>query len=81
MNDKAFLKKLDDKRHQRDKLVEKRVALDTELQAERAKNPNSERVKELQKLLDETDKAAERNRAEAYRIVRERLTKKDGGKK
>lgn len=82
MKDKGFMKKLEDRRQQRNSLLVRHMQLDEELQAEKAKSPTSEKVKDLQKRLDECDAEFEKNRRETYAIVRERLSvKKDGGNK
>ena len=82
MKDKVFMKKLDDRRQVRDKLLAKHLQLSAQLAAEKAKDPNSEKAKDLKKQLDACDSEFEQNRRETYAIVRGRLAvKKDGGKK
>lgn len=82
MKDKAFMGELDRRKDLRDKLLAQRVKIDEELSAEKAKDPNSERVKDLQKRLDACDAEFDENRKQTYEFVRARLLKeKDGGKK
>jgi len=81
MHDKAFMKQLDERKTLRDQLLGKRFRIEEELQAEKARDPSSARAKELQAELDKCDNEFEKNRKETYAIVRERLNRKDGGKK
>ena len=82
MKDKAFMKKLEGYQSNRDRLLMRRLRIDEELQAAKAADAASPRVKALQKELDECDAEFEQNRRETYMFVRKRLTKKnDGGQK
>lgn len=81
MKDKVFMKQLEDRKTLRDDLLARRVKLNDALQAEKAKNPDSDLAKDLQKRLDACDAEFEKNRKETYQVVRERLLKKkEGGK-
>lgn len=81
MKDKAFMKQLEDQRQKRDGLLVERMKIAEKLEAEKAKDPNSDQVKNLQKELDARDAEFDNNRKATYKIVRERLMKKDGGNK
>jgi len=79
--DKPFVAKIEQHKKVRDGLLTKRFKLVDRLEAERAKDPNSERVKELQRQIDACDQEFDKNRRETYAAVRARVLKKDGDKK
>jgi len=81
MHDKVFMKQLEERKTVRDQLLSRRFRIEEELQAEKARDPSSARAKDLQAELDKCDNEFEKNRKETYAIVRERLNRKDGGKK
>lgn len=76
MKDPVFLKQLEGQKKERNKILSQRCALDEALQAEKAKDPASPKVKELQAALDAADRAFESNRMASAAIVRARLTQK-----
>lgn len=83
MEEAVFESTLNERRQSRE-AAEERIALARkELAAAKAANPNSDRVKILETELAQWEAEARQQRAETYRIVRERLSKqkKAGGSK
>lgn len=81
MKDPVFLKQLDVQKKERNHLLAERCRIDEALQAEKAKDPASPKVKELQSALAAADLAFESNRMATAAIVRARLTQKSSQKK
>lgn len=82
--EKAIFESTLNERRQSRESAEERIALARkELAAAKAADPSSDRVKILETELAQWEAEARRQRAETYRIVRERLSKqkKAGGSK
>lgn len=76
MKDPVFRKQLEVQKKERNRLLSRRCEIDEALQAEKAKDPASPKVRELQAAFDAADRAIERNRMASAAIVRARLTQK-----
>lgn len=79
--DKVLMRELTSCKEKRDGLLTQRYKLSEELAAEQAKDPNSDRVKELRQRIEACDAEFEKNQAAAYAAVRSRILKKGGEKK
>lgn len=75
MHDKAFMSKLDEQEKEKRGLMKRFAQARAELEAERAKNPKSERVAELEKYMQKLEAEHQANCKHTQELVRERLTR------
>lgn len=73
LQDPAFMNTLKTQYKTREKMLSKRCAIDEQLRAEKAKDPNSPKAKELQAALDAADADFEKQRQKINALVAERL--------
>ena len=77
MNDPVFRKQLDAQDEKRTAILKKRSALKEKYDAEKARNPKSAALDELEKQLQECETEFLKNQRETQAIVRRRLTSKN----